>query len=75
MNSDFFSFVVVAEMMQSDVEMLGSRSVLVNPSHLQSAAIVFKDMTVHLRLWRLKIETFPFVAFNNSIKGIASLNA
>ena len=59
MYADFLSLNVVSKVMESDVQVLRPRPVLVYFGHLQSTAIVFKYVAVHSRLWSVNRKTLP----------------
>ena len=50
--TDLLTFNIVSKMMKCDIEVLGSRSILVDFGHLKRATVVFEHATVDLSLCR-----------------------
>jgi hypothetical protein len=71
-NTDFFSLDIIPKMMEFDVEMFRSRSILVDFGHFQGPAIVLEYTTVYTGL--LGYPRF-FISVNSIITGIASMSA
>ena len=53
-------FHIVPKMMDLYVQVLRSRSVLVDARHLQGSAVIFKDMAMNPGLGRINRETATF---------------